>query len=180
MKHRNPFAVIVFSIITLGIYGIVWYVKTKNEMNRLGATIPSAWLLIIPFVSIYWAWKYSKGVEQVTGGKISGILAFVLLYLLSIIGVAIIQDVFNGLPAAAAAGNQVPGPAPPPGVIPTQAQPISPAAAPAQAIQPQPDNNFGGPPVTVTPAQPVVSPETPAGPPVQPPTVQPPNPPQVQ
>lgn len=175
MKHRNPLAVIFFSIITVGIYAIVWEVKTKNEMNKLGAEIPTAWLLIIPIVSIYWTWKYSKGVEHVTGGKTSGILAFVLLYLLSIIGMAIVQDIFNGLPAAAAANAAAPSPAAPSAGTPASA----PAAftAPAPTVQPtqapQPDSSFGGP------ATPAVTPEAVSSPPESPNTPAP-TPPSVQ
>jgi hypothetical protein len=42
MKQRNVAAVLFLSIITFGIYTIVWFVKTKNEMNKLGAQIPTA------------------------------------------------------------------------------------------------------------------------------------------
>lgn len=95
MKERSPALVLVFSLITLGIYAIVWMVKTKNEMNRSGANIPTAWLIIIPIVSIWWMWKYSEGVETVTNKEMSGPIAFILLFLLSIIGMAIIQVNFN-------------------------------------------------------------------------------------
>jgi hypothetical protein len=182
MKNRNPLGVIFFSIITFGIYAIVWNVKTKNEMNKQGADIPTAWLLIIPIVNIYWMWKYSKGVEHVTGGKTSGVLAFVLLYLLSVIGMAIIQDIFNGLSAAEALANPSPSPAPTLGITPDQAQTISPTtptAGPMPPAQPQPDDNFGGPDVSTTPPPTSIVPETPTEP-EQPPTVQPPTPPQVQ
>jgi len=46
MEHRSPIMVFFVSLITFGIYGLVWYVKTKNEMNAKGAQIPTAWLLI--------------------------------------------------------------------------------------------------------------------------------------
>jgi hypothetical protein len=139
MKHRNPFAVVVLSIITFGIYALVWQVKTKNEMNKLGAQIPTAWLIIIPFVNIWWLWKYSEGVEKVTNGKLSGILAFILQFLLSIVGMAIIQNEYNqvgGAPAPAAAAD----PAPMPNMTPQQ--PPAPAqstmqSAPAASNAPQ-------------------------------------------
>jgi hypothetical protein len=189
MKHRNPLGVIFFSIITFGIYAIVWNVKTKNEMNKLGAEIPTAWLIIIPIVNIYWVWKYSKGVEHVTGGKTSGVLAFVLLYILSIIGMAIVQDIFNGLPVAEAVATPGSSPAPAapvaPDAAPDQAQPITPTAAPAEPpAQAQPDNSFGGPAPDASPAPPPpsVAPETPPetpSEPTEPPAAEPPAPPQV-
>ncbi len=99
MQNRNPFLVFFLSLITFGIYGIVWYVETKREMNSKGAQIPTAWLIIIPIVSIYWIWKYSEGVELVTNKDMSAGVAFILLFLLGIIGPAIIQSKFNSLPA---------------------------------------------------------------------------------
>ncbi len=95
MKHRSPLAVFFLPFVTFGIYSLYWMVKTKVEMNARGATIPTAWLIIVPLVNIWWLWKYSEGVDHVTGGKMSGVLAFILLFLLGNIGGAIVQDSFN-------------------------------------------------------------------------------------
>lgn len=95
MKHRSPVAVLLLPLITLGIYGLYWEVMTKIEMNNQGANIPTAWLIIVPLVNIWWLWKYSEGVEQITKQKMSGVLAFILIFLLGFIGAAIIQDAFN-------------------------------------------------------------------------------------
>ncbi|MCK4352601.1 DUF4234 domain-containing protein [candidate division WOR-3 bacterium] len=93
MKRRNPFGVFFFPIITIGIYGIVWLVQTKEEMNTKGAQIPTAWLLIVPIANIVWLWKYAKGVEKVTGMGAGG--EFCLLFFLGSIGMAAIQSKFN-------------------------------------------------------------------------------------
>ena len=61
IKRRSPILVLIYTFITFGIYGIYWFVKTKNELNRLGADIPSAWLMIIPIISWYWFYKYAEG-----------------------------------------------------------------------------------------------------------------------
>lgn len=116
MKNRNPVAVALLPFVTFGIYGLYWEVVTKEEMKALGADIPTAWLLIVPIVNFYWLWKYSLGVEKVTGGKLQGILAFLLLALLGSIGGAIIQDSFNNNVVSApvsSAGSPV-APTPPP------------------------------------------------------------------
>jgi len=42
MQHRDPIMVFFLSLITFGIYALVWYVRTKNEMNAKGAQIPTA------------------------------------------------------------------------------------------------------------------------------------------
>jgi len=97
MEHRSPIMVFFVSLITFGIYGLVWYVKTKNEMNAKGAQIPTAWLLIIPIANIYWLWKYSQGVELVTNKEMGAGVAFILIFLLSVIGMAIVQAKFNAV-----------------------------------------------------------------------------------
>lgn len=97
MKNRSPIAVFLLPFVTFGIYGLVWQVKTKGELNSLGAKIPTAWLLIIPFANLWWLWKYSEGVEHVTKKETSAVMAFVLLFLLGSIGGAILQDGFNKL-----------------------------------------------------------------------------------
>ena len=103
MTKRSVASVIILSIITLGIYSLVWIVKTKGEMTRSGATgIPSAWgllLAVVPIVGfiylLYWYWKWCGGIEYVTGGKLSQVLAFVLIALLGFIGMAIVQAELN-------------------------------------------------------------------------------------
>ena len=95
MQHRNPIMVIFLSLITLGIYTLVWDVRTKNEMNAKGAQIPTAWLLIIPFVNYFWLWKFSEGVEIVTSKEMGAGVAFCLQFFLGVIGMAIIQDKLN-------------------------------------------------------------------------------------
>ena len=95
MQHRDPIMVILLSIITFGIYSLFWYVTTKNEMNAKGAQIPTVWLIIIPFVNIWWYWKFSEGVEIVTNKGMETVIAFLLIYLLGVIGEAIIQNELN-------------------------------------------------------------------------------------
>lgn len=99
MTKRSPFAVFALSLITLGIYCLVWYVKTKDEMNARGAKIPTTWLIIIPIVNFYWLWKYCESVEKVTGGSLSAVASFFLIILLNVIGLAIVQSAFNKVPA---------------------------------------------------------------------------------
>jgi hypothetical protein len=99
VQHRSVAKVIVLSLVTLGIYCIVWTVATKREMNARGTTIPSAWWLIVPIANIWWAWKYAEGVEQTTGGRLGAATTFLLLWLTGIIGMAIVQTKFNELSA---------------------------------------------------------------------------------
>ena len=95
MKIRNPVAVFFLPIITFGIYAIYWYVKTKEELKAKGANIPTAWLLIVPIVNLYWLWLYAQGVEKATNSAFTAPVAFILLLLLGSIGMAIVQNKFN-------------------------------------------------------------------------------------
>jgi hypothetical protein len=95
MKTRSVVLVVVLSIITFGIYAIVWHVKSKDEMNACGASIPTAWLLIIPIANIWWLWKFGEGVEAVTNKQMTGVVAFILLFVLGLIGMAIVQSALN-------------------------------------------------------------------------------------
>jgi hypothetical protein len=98
MTKRSVVAVILLTLVTCGLYGLYWFIRTKDEMVERGASIPTGWLLIVPFASIYWRWKWSVGVEHVTREKMSGAVCFLVIYLLGPIGMAILQATFNGLP----------------------------------------------------------------------------------
>ncbi len=95
MNRRSVASVIILTLITFGIYAIVWFVKSKDEMVKQGADIPTAWLMLVPIASIYWMWKWAGGVEHVTKGKSAQAINFILVFLLGLIGMAIIQSTFN-------------------------------------------------------------------------------------
>ncbi len=152
MQKRSPAAVFLLALVTLGLYSWYWSVKTKGEMNKLGETIPTAWIWLIPIVGIlWWQWKYAEGVEHVTKGKMSAVMAFILLWLLGSIGQAIIQDSYNKLDASAAPDPMLATPA---------AVAATPAAAPIEAT-----------PATTSPEP--ITPDVPPTPPTQPPAAPP-------
>ena len=104
MKNRSVVAVVLLPFVTFGIYSIYWAVSTKGELNSKGAEIPTAWLLIIPLVNIFWMWKYYEGAEKVTNGKVNGILMFVSELLgIGIVSRALSQDAYNNLSDSAPA-----------------------------------------------------------------------------
>ena len=78
VKKRNCILVVLLSIVTCGLYTLYWMVSTKREMVDLGADIPTAWLIIIPIADVYFTWKHSKGVENISDGSMSGVLVFIL------------------------------------------------------------------------------------------------------
>jgi cytochrome bd-type quinol oxidase subunit 2 len=95
MNKRSPVTVVLLSIVTLGIYALVWHVKTKEEMNRsYNAGIPTAWLILVPFVgAIYWLWKWCEGAEKATG--MSTISVFLLMMLVPVVGIPVMTSKFN-------------------------------------------------------------------------------------
>jgi hypothetical protein len=162
MKQRSPAAVFLLSLITFGIYALVWEVKTKGELTSQGADIPTAWLLIIPLANLYWIWKYCVGVEKVSNGQISAVLALILMLLLSIVGFAILQSEFNKLGAQPAGAAPGPMPASDPAVAtsaPVGPSPTEPTTATPDSEQPgtvSPDSGSSDstPPSDTPPSQP--------------------------
>jgi ABC-type transport system involved in cytochrome c biogenesis permease subunit len=94
-KKRNIILVYLFCILTFGIYGIYWQVATKNEINSMGAKIPTAWLLIIPIANLFWIYKYCEGFAVNVKKDNNTLLWFVLYILVGIIMPAIVQSELN-------------------------------------------------------------------------------------
>ena len=95
MNKRSIPAVVLLTLFTFGIYSLVWHVKTKNEMNRAGTQIPTAWLLLVPIANFYWLWKWSDGAARFTGGTLSRGVVFILIMLLGIVGMGVVQNAVN-------------------------------------------------------------------------------------
>jgi cell division protein FtsW (lipid II flippase) len=100
IKKRNPILVLVFTIITLGIYGIYWVVSTTHELQKTTSSAPKAWwiiLSIIPIVGLVvmlvFYWKYSKAVNELTGFSTGGL--FALWILLSPVAMVLTQIHLN-------------------------------------------------------------------------------------
>ncbi len=100
VKYRNLVLVIVFSIITLGIYAIYWLVSTTNELRRIASSAPNPWLLLlllVPvvniFVGVWYYWKYSKAIGEIS--DFEPVLLFVLWIIISPVAMIIAQIQLN-------------------------------------------------------------------------------------
>jgi hypothetical protein len=113
-KVRNPLGVVALSIVTLGIYAIVWYYKVNKEMAEIGkgrgtddcgtdplnsllAITLGALVIVPPFVSLYKSCVRLSAAERVTGtpaGMGPGLL-FVIYLLLSPVALYIAQSNLN-------------------------------------------------------------------------------------
>ena len=92
--------VIIFSLITAGIYAIYWLVSTTNELKQNSGSAPNPWfllLLLVPFVNVvvafWYYWKYSKAVNELTG--FNNALLFVLWIIFSPVAMVITQMQLN-------------------------------------------------------------------------------------
>lgn len=95
MTKRSALTVIVLSVLSFGIYALIWQVQTKTELNRMyAADIPTAWILLVPFIGpLYFMWKWSAGAEKATGT--SGITVFLLMLAVPIVGIPVMVGKFN-------------------------------------------------------------------------------------
>jgi len=93
-KERNILLVYILGFVTLGIYFLYWMYKTKNELNELGANIPSFILYFIPIVNIYWLYRYTEGWAYVTK-KDNEILYFIVFLFVHIIMPYLVQRDLN-------------------------------------------------------------------------------------
>ncbi len=108
IKKRSPVAVIIFSIITFGIYAIYWIVKTKEEINSLGADIPTAWLIIIPIANYYFIFKYAEGYSTYVKKDNNAIIWFLVYFFVAPLFIILVQMDLNKLAEAGtgAAGTE--------------------------------------------------------------------------
>jgi len=110
-KVRNPLGVVALTLVTLGIYGIVWYYKVNKEFAAIGrarntdecGTSPGTSvlavtlgaLIIVPaFVSLYKTWVRKQNAARLTGapeGMEPG-LGFLLSILIGPVGHYILQS----------------------------------------------------------------------------------------
>ena len=155
-KIRNPVLVVVFTVITLGIYGLYWWYQINREMvdlgrsrnaDRLGdnatisllALFPGALILVPPYVSLYNTVKRAQRAQEVTAGNVTfnGMVILWLIIASFIIGITglivpgYIQGELNKAWIALGAGAQA-------GVSPQAGAPEVGAAPEAAPVTPPP------------------------------------------
>lgn len=102
VKNRNPLLVVLFSLITFGIYPIYWLVSTTLELKEMGKDVLTPWLLLatlIPvvnlFVIIFYMWKYCSAVEEVSDGNANKFLLLVLYFVFFPVTMYLVQVELN-------------------------------------------------------------------------------------
>lgn len=103
VKKRNVVLCILFSIITVGIYGIYWYVCLTNDTNKLSKYKTAGGVAAIFFTIItvgiygfYWYFMLGKKVGDFDGGSSNGVLYLILsLFGLGFISQILAQGALN-------------------------------------------------------------------------------------
>jgi zinc-ribbon domain len=95
--ERPPWRVALFMVLTFGIYGVLWFAWTADELRAQGRELPPSWHLIIPILNIIWVWKWCVALEGVSNGEQSSTNSFLLLFFLGPIGAALVQSKLNDL-----------------------------------------------------------------------------------
>jgi hypothetical protein len=100
VKVRNPWAVALLPIVTLGIYHFVWWYKINKELkaygeakgydlgqnptNSLLALVPGFLIIVPPLVSYWRGTKRVQGASKITGREpVNGWIVLVLYLLLA-------------------------------------------------------------------------------------------------
>ena len=129
---RNPLGVLGLSFITLGIYGLYWYYKVNEEIQRftgdqtisparsLLALFPGGIVIVPPFLALYNTATHVQQMQEQRGiaSQISPALTAVLLFVSFAIG-TYVQEHLNRVWDSASrsqgsAGGGAPAPPPPP------------------------------------------------------------------
>ena len=105
VQRKNIAVAIILSIVTCGIYGIIWFININDDVNRVsgntGATSGGvAFLLTIVTCNIYglyWMYKMGEKCDQIKGvNGSSGILYLILgIFGLGIVSYCLMQDTIN-------------------------------------------------------------------------------------
>ncbi len=119
-KRRNPWGVFLLSIVTIGVYYLVWWYKINNELKNFGiqndpavATLAvslGGFIIVPPFVSYYkTADRILKAQEQAGAGeRIAPVLGLLLFVVVSVFAVPYYQSQLNkAWDALAAEGAEV-------------------------------------------------------------------------
>ena len=105
IQPRNLVTAIILSIVTCGIYGIYWFIKLNDEMNRMTGNENDtsggiAFLLNLVTCGIYgyyWSYKMGEKSDNFTGKNSSSAILYLVLSIfgLNIVVWALLQDTIN-------------------------------------------------------------------------------------
>ncbi len=117
-SRKVPTLWLLFTPVFVGIVlVIVLAANSSSSTASTGPNLIAVILMVLDFIammaiSLIWFFKFSKAINEYTAGKLSTATTFLILWLLHLIGVALVQDTFNDmLTDQAPAAPQQPTPA---------------------------------------------------------------------
>jgi len=81
-----------------GAFGRLWdwcVTQLVEQMKVKGIQLPTTWRYFAPFASYGWLWKFSKGIEAITEGRIRAAGVFAAVFFLGIVGFIIVQYIIQ-------------------------------------------------------------------------------------
>jgi hypothetical protein len=117
------------AVLLIGYIGLIGSSSLKTTTNAYGqtqlsnGTHPGTFIIFLAItliaslsllaISTFWFFRFSKAINQYTNGKMSTAGTFLVLWLIHLIGIALIQDTFNDMQnVPAAAGMPIQNPQP--------------------------------------------------------------------
>jgi len=100
ISKRNIAMIYILTIVTFGIYGIIWLYYVHKDIQALGGELPSFILALIPIASIYYLYRLALEFAKVVGEEDKGLTYFLIFMLVSIAMPFIVQSKLNKLAEA--------------------------------------------------------------------------------
>lgn len=98
---RNIATAIILSIVTCGIYHLIWYISLNDEVQRYnrdnedGITVLLLSIVTCGIYYLIWNYRMGQRIEK-AGGRNEGVIYLVLsVFGLSIVSLALMQVAFN-------------------------------------------------------------------------------------
>ena len=103
VKEKNLVLCIVLSLVTFGIYGIVWFIQMNSDIKAItkdewfnGGKNFLLTLVTCGIWGMYWAYKAGKADAQISGGNDNAVLYLILtLFGLGIVVYCLVQNDIN-------------------------------------------------------------------------------------
>lgn len=58
--QRSLLKTTLLTFCTFGLYDLYYLIITRKELNHAGGDVPSAWLLLVPFLNLYFVYRYAQ------------------------------------------------------------------------------------------------------------------------
>ena len=59
-KKRSLLKTTLLTFCTLGLYDLYYLIVTRRELNQAGGRVPTPWLLLVPFLNLYFISAYAR------------------------------------------------------------------------------------------------------------------------